>query len=148
MKACIRFVVFAASLILFGQFTANKTRAADPLLGDWQNQVDKPSTLTIGSLDAETGMLRGIYRDGTSGTEGPVVGWVADPTPGKGDNVKVLSFTVQWSKFGSVQGWTGYLRNDPKTSVPTLYMQWNLARGNSDYDWDHILTNQDRFTHK
>lgn len=148
MKARIRILVFAASVILFVQLAANKARAADPLLGEWQNQVDKPSTLTIGSLDAETGMLRGIYRDGTSGTEGPVVGWVVDPIPGKGDNVKVLSFTVQWSKYGSVQGWTGYLRNDPKTAVPTLYMQWNLARSNSDYDWDHILANQDRFTHK
>jgi hypothetical protein len=148
MKARIRFLVFAASVILFVQLAANRALAGDALLGDWQNQVDKPSTLTIGSLDAETGMLRGIYRDGSTGAEGPVIGWVVDPTPVKGDNVKVLSLTVQWSKSGSVQGWTGYLRNDPKTAVPTLYMQWNLARSNSDYDWDRIFANEDRFTHK
>jgi hypothetical protein len=81
MKARIRFFVLGASVILFVQSAANKALAADPLLGEWQNQVDKPSTLTIGSLDAATGMLRGIYRDGTSGTEGPVIGWVVDPTP-------------------------------------------------------------------
>ena len=108
------FLVFAVSVILFVQFAANIALAADPLLGDWHNQADKPSTLTIGSLDAETGMLRGIYRDGTTGTEGPVVGWVVDPTPGKGDNVKVLSFTVQWSKLAASRAGLATSETTPK----------------------------------
>jgi hypothetical protein len=148
MKAPIRLFLFGASVILFGDMAVNHALAADPLIGKWQNQLEKPSTLTIQTIDAATGMLHGQYHEGSTGADEPVIGWVNDAPPGTGDNVRVLSFTVRWSKFGSVTGWTGYLRNDPKTSVPTLYMQWNLARCNSQFDWDHILANQDRFTHK
>jgi hypothetical protein len=150
MKASIRFLLFAASVVFFGQTAANKVLAADPLLGQWQNQVDKPSTLTITAIDNAAGMVRGMYQDGSTGVQGPVVGWVLDPSNGQaeGDNVTVLSFSARLQKIGSVTGWTGYLRNDPKTGTPTLYMQWNLSRNNSEFDWDHILANQDRFTHK
>jgi hypothetical protein len=118
----------------------------DSLVGEWKNGLDKPSTLKIKSIDSTTGMLTGTYYEGSTGAEEPVIGYVNSAVPDKGDNVRVLSFTVRWSKFGSITSWAGYLRIDPNSKAPTLYMQWNLTRANSNFDWDHIISNQDRFT--
>lgn len=115
------------------------------LQGKWKNQLG--STMTITSVDANTGLLTGTYRtaQGAGGADYPLTGWVnsAAPSPDHRDNVVALSFTVRWGAIGSVTGWTGYLRE--VGGNPRIVGQWLLARPNSDFEWDHILAGQDRF---
>lgn len=115
------------------------------LVGDWQN--DLKSTLSIKSIDPATGRLDGTYRSpsGTPGQAFPVVGWInTKPAEAEKDNVIVVSFSARWGKIGSVTAWNGYYRL--VGTVPRIVGQWNLSRANSDFEWDHIIAGQDRFT--
>lgn len=115
------------------------------LLGEWTNSLK--STLTIKAIDKDTGAITGTYRSpsGTGGQEFPLTGWVnTAPAQSKKDNAVIISFSVRWGKIGSVTSWTGYYAL--VDSNATIVGQWNLARANSDYQWDHIVAGQDRFT--
>lgn len=56
------------------------------------------------------------------------------------NNKQVISFTVRWGDYGSTS-WT--VTCSLINGVPTIKALWNLARSNSQYDWDHILTGAD-----
>ena len=115
------------------------------LVGDWKNELN--STLSIKRIDPNSGLITGSYASpsGTPGQAFPLTGWVnTAPATTKGDHVVVVSFSVRWGKIGSVTAWNGFYRLQSNT--PTIIGQWHLARPNTDFPWDHILTGQDRFT--
>jgi len=130
---------------------ASSAYAASPdceqLKGEWVNELG--STLTINKVDSSNGGIAGTYQSpsGTQGKKHALVGWTntAKSQPNK-SNVAVVSFSVNWGKFGSVTSWSGTC--SVKSGVPTIKTVWNLVRSNSDFEWDHILTNSDTFTPK
>lgn len=134
-------ILVAGSAISLSRTTTD----CNNLVGTWKNELN--STLTIESVDATTGAITGKYTSpsGTGGQDFPLVGWVneAAASTTHPHNVKVISFAVRWGSYGSITSWTGYCLTE--NSVPTLYMQWHLVRANSDFKWDHIITNHDRF---
>jgi hypothetical protein len=135
--------LLALSSIPFATMASTPT-CADPK-GIWGNELK--STLEISSINPDSGMIEGVYSSpsGTSGEKFKLIGWInnAQPKPGK-DNVKVISFSVQWGQYGSVTSWSGYC-SDVK-GTPKITTIWNLVRSNSDISWDHIITNSDTFT--
>lgn len=114
------------------------------LVGKWKNQLN--SVLEITSVNAMTGKIEGTYKIEGDATPWPVTGWVnelaSDPNhPNHVD--KVIGFSVRFGPYGSVTSWNGYCKS--VSGTPTLITQWHLSRPNSDTEWDHIVTNQDRF---
>src|SRR5512135_850769 len=129
------------------QKTAAKAAEANPadptivkeLVGDWTNELG--STLTIKSIDTETGAIRGCYRTkpgaGTQGEDYTLIGWINHARGDDNQNhVTVVSFSVRWGKIGSVAAWNGYYAQVSDT--PTIVGQWLLSRSNSSFEWDHI----------
>lgn len=121
---------------------AAQVRCGSPV-GTWRNQMG--SEMRITSYDPRSGAIQGQYRT-SSGAPGfyPLVGWVnsAPAQPG-GSNLTTYTFTVRWNQIGSITAWTGTCVDGPNsTGLRTL---WQLARPNSQYDWDHILAGADTF---
>jgi hypothetical protein len=145
--------VLVAAILLSG---ATRAVAAGPtcssMAGVWHNQLG--STLTIASVDSTSGRVEGSYvsPSGTQGQARPLLGWTNSQAPKKRcpsdakeqDNIKAISFAVHWGPYGSITSWTGYCRDEK--GIPTITTVWHLVRSNSDYSWDHILTNSDTFT--
>lgn len=136
-------VLIGGSLISLG---VNAAPSCNDIKGAWIN--DLGSTLTISEVSTD-GSIKGTYSSpsGTSGETFPLVGWTnhAAKKPDI-DNVRVVSFSVNWGKYGSVTSWSGGCAT--KDGKPTISTIWNLVRSNSQFDWDHILTNSDVFTPK
>lgn len=138
-------------VLILGTFLmASTVHAARPscekLEGEWKNELG--STLKISSVGAD-GKLSGTYTSpsGTSGSSAPMIGWTNSALPARNDNnIKVVSFSVNWGSYGSVTSWSGAC--SLKGGTPTISTIWNLVRSNSSYEWDHILTNTDTFTPK
>lgn len=132
------------AVFAFGSIALAADPTCDNVVGAWHNPLN--STLTITALDPKTSQLTGNYisPSGTAGDARPLVGWVNSAAPGeKQDNVKVISFAVNWGTYGSITSWTGYVRvTDGKPVLTTL---WHLSRANSSFTWDHIITNTDVF---
>ena len=134
--------------LIMALITASGYAQTDPtcqnMVGSWDNQLG--STLEITQIDNTSGRIVGTYRSpsGTSGQTFDLIGWVNSQPPSGGHNVPVISFSVQWGQYGSITAWTGYceILND----VPTITTLWHLVRSNSDFSWDHIITNSDTFT--
>ncbi len=132
-----------------GRSKSRKTPQTNPyasLVGMWTNLLG--STLTITAVDPSTGQITGTYKSPSGGgsTDWSLIGWVNSAAPAGKDNVIVISFSVRWGPIGSITTWAGYVRT--VNSVTTLTANWFLVRPNSDFVWDHILTNQDVFTKK
>lgn len=157
------FCVLALSAPLHAQTdtTAPATAPANPveqsivneLVGKWKNALG--STLSIKSIDAQTGKIDGTYisPQGTSGTEYPLFGWVNMLPPNKENDFQtiVISWSVRWGKIGSITAWNGIyaaLPMDGEPKTPTIVGNWNLSRPDGDFEWDHVLVGQDRFTKK
>jgi len=109
--------------------------------GEWVNE--KGSLMLLEKIDYKTGQISGSYRS-SSGTEGqkfPLIGWINRlPVIEGKDNALVISMTVRWGKYGSITSWIGTCMSSKNGDyIETL---WNLARSNSDYVWDHIITNK------
>ena len=125
---------------------ASSPTCANPK-GEWVNELE--SMLEISTVDSASGMIEGTYSSpsGTSGQKFKLIGWSnsAQPKPDK-NNVKVISFSVQWGQHGSVTSWSGYCSD--VNGIPTIKTIWNLVRSNSDFSWDHVLTNSDTFVPK
>lgn len=139
------------ALGLFMSALATQASATQPscnnMVGEWINELG--STMNIVSIDSSTNMINGTYSSpsGTSGQMFPLVGWVNYmPAAPKGDNAHVISFSVQWGQYGSITSWTGICTS--KDNTPTIKTVWNLVRSNSQFSWDHIITNSDTFTPK
>lgn len=119
----------------------------DKPTGEWVN--DLKSTLIIKSVDT-SGLITGQYSSpsGTAGEYLPLTGWFNAPAPSAPnlDNGKIISFSVNWGKYGSVTSWSGICQ--VVNGKPTIATIWNLARANSQFSWDHIVTNTDKFTPK
>ncbi len=118
--------------------------SCESMIGSWVN--DAGSTMNIVSIDNSTKMITGTYSSpsGTAGQNFPLVGWVNYlPALPKGNNAHVISFSVRWGQYGSITSWTGICTSTNNAS--TIKTIWNLARPNSQFDWDHILTNSDTF---
>lgn len=116
------------------------------LVGEWKNELPKPSTLSIKSVDPGTGAIAGSYFSplGAGQQAFPLVGWVNTlPPRGGKDNVVVISYTVRWGQIGSITAWNGWFRADGKQ--PVIVGQWLLSRPVTDYPWDHLLAGQDRY---
>jgi hypothetical protein len=114
------------------------------LVGTWTNQLG--STLSIAAVDANTGQITGTYKSPSGGgpNEYALIGWAnTKPSVQDKDNVTVVSFSVRWGAIGSIATWAGYVRT--VNNVTTITANWFLVRPNSDFLWDHILTNQDVF---
>jgi hypothetical protein len=144
MKKTFLLMLFACLLVIPVKASVRAITTND-LIGKWTNQLG--STLNIAALDPKTGQITGTYMSpsGTTGNEYPIVGWANYSQPSqKKDNVVVVSFSVRWGEYGSVTTWNGYLKE--VNGVLTITAQWLLVRSNSDFAWDHILTNQDVFT--
>jgi len=121
---------------------AAQVRCGNPV-GTWRNQMG--SEMRITSYDARSGAIQGQYRT-SSGAPGsyPLVGWVnsAPAQPG-GNNATTYAFTVRWDQIGSITAWTGTcVDGQTNSGLRTL---WQLARPNSQFDWDHILAGADTF---
>lgn len=146
MKRFSLLLLFACFLVISGRASA-QTLTPNDVIGKWINQLG--STLNITAIDPKTGQITGTYISPSGGgdKEFPLIGWVNSRPPVKDkDNVVVMSFSVRWGDIGSITAWSGYLRE--VNGVRTIAAQWFLARPNSDFKWDHILTNQDVFTPK
>ena len=120
------------------------SQAAKNLVGKWKNQLG--STLDITTQDATTGQIAGTYQSpsGTAGQKFPLIGWVNEAKPAVGkDHATTVAFTVRWGLHGSITSWTGICIT--VDGLEQLQMQWHLARSNSDFTWDHIITNKDVF---
>lgn len=114
------------------------------VVGQWHNQLG--STLIVKSLDAATGRIEGAYRSpsGTGGEENPLIGWVNTAPSGQApSNLPVISFSVRWTKYGSITAWNGTC--EAKAGVPTITTLWHLARSDSNFIWDHVLAGSDVF---
>lgn len=119
----------------------------DNLVGVWHNEIN--STMTITSVDANTGLVTGTYHPASlnSPEDYRVTGWINSAAPADGmDNAKVVSFAVRFGNLGSISAWTGTCRKDKKTGVPTLSTLYHLVRPNSKMAYDHIATNSEVFT--
>lgn len=144
--------------LLSAQAYAEPVKSSEPtcqqLKGEWVNELG--STLNITSVDKKSGKLSGTYTSpsGTSGRSVAMIGWMNDtasaakitkesPTLSR---MVVVSFSVNWGKYGSVTSWSGVC--GVKEGVPTIKTIWNLARTVDSYDWDHIITNSDIFIPK
>ncbi|MBX9403898.1 avidin/streptavidin family protein [Lysobacter sp. BMK333-48F3] len=121
---------------------AAQVRCGNPV-GTWRNQMG--SEMRITAYDPRSGAIQGQYRT-SSGAPGfyPLVGWVnsAPAQPG-GSNLTTYAFTVRWNQIGSITAWTGTCVDGPTSSG--LRTLWQLARPNSQFDWDHILAGADTF---
>ena len=137
--------IFIFITIFTGVVTANASPSCHQLKGQWVNE--QGSLLTFETTDKDSGKLTGNYRSST-GTEGnsyPLIGWFNHSPPKKGkDNVVSISFSVRWGKHGSITSWTGTCKNIE--GKPRISAIWNLVRSNSDYAWDHMITNQITFS--
>ena len=126
---------------------SNQSPSCESPVGTWQNEMG--SVLVIESLDEESGMISGAYKSasGAGATSFPLIGWANDAPADadkKLDHAQVYGFTVRWGEIGSITSWTGTcaLVNDK----PTLKTVWNLARPNTSYSWDHMVTGSATFT--
>ena len=136
-------IIFISTFLLSSTVYAAKPNCTN-LKGEWANELG--STLNITSIDS-SGKLSGTYTSpsGTAGAAAPMIGWT-NTLPPKGNNVTVVSFSVNWGKYGSVTSWSGTCSTaNNKSTISTI---WNLVRSNSSYSWDHILTNTDTFNPK
>lgn len=141
----ISVALFAGTFLLASTVHAAKP-SCEKLEGEWKN--DLGSTLKIKSVGSD-GKLSGTYTSpsGTSGSAAPMIGWANSAPPATGgNNIKVVSFSVNWGSYGSVTSWSGAC--SVKNGTPTISTIWNLVRSNSSHEWDHILTNTDTFTPK
>ena len=59
------------------------------------------------------------------------------------DNAHVIASAVHWGEYGSITSWTGTCTQVDNT--PTIKTLWHLVRSNTQYDWDHIITNSSTF---
>jgi len=138
-------LLLASSLVAMSPVHAEEASIQNKLIGKWinQNQAKGGATMTITSVDAATGQLRGKYvppSNAAGGKEFDVIGWVSSAPPReKADNVVVVSFSVSLTTYGSIASWTGYLKDN------RIVAMWLNVRPNSGYDWDHITTSQDTF---
>ena len=144
MKQSLSFII---ALTVFASGAHAATPNCGNLKGEWVNELG--STLSIEKLDSSTGSISGTYQSpsGTAGQKHPLVGWLnkSNQVPGK-DNITVVSFSVNWGTYGSVTSWSGTCSTN--SEKPTIKTIWNLVRSNSDFSWDHILTNNDTFIPK
>ena len=115
--------------------------------GQWVNE--KGSVLTFDNADKASGSLTGSYisSTGTEGSRYPLIGWYNHSKAVKGkNNATSISFSVRWGSHGSITSWTGTC--SIKNGKPSISAIWNLVRSNSDYAWDHMLTNHIIFVPK
>ena len=118
-------------------------------VGVWHNQLK--STLTITKADSATGQLVGTYVSPSGGgvSKYPLVGWYASgpsaPAPDT-SNRTLISFSVNFAPNGVITSWTATCETDPVSKQPRLVAMWHLARVNTVFPWDHIVTNEDVFT--
>lgn len=137
--------VFMLAMFSLPAMAAQPT--CDSPVGTWENQLG--STMTIDSVDPNTGAIAGRYRSpsGTSGQEFPLSGWLnrAPYVEGK-DNAVIISFSVRWGSIGSVTSWSGVCKEQNRT--PAIQALWHLARPNTSFVWDHVLTGNDVFSPK
>lgn len=132
-------------LFTFSSFAHAEKPTCEKLEGEWLS--DSKSTLTISSVNAE-GQLKGTYTPYQFAEKpAPLIGWTNhSPLKKDKDNVKIVSFTVNWLKHGSVTSWSGTCSSDK--GIPVIKAIANLARSNSSYTWDHIITDSNRYTPK
>ncbi len=139
----MRFLIFAV-LFFWNVAGVAQEDCFEALKGKWKNPNN--SILSIEQIDCETGQIEGAFISGL-GTEGNtyrLVGF-ANTAPAKEGqhHVIVLSFSVQWGKYGSITSWTGYLEEeDGKEQIRTLF---HLVRPNTDFKFEHIISNADLF---
>jgi hypothetical protein len=120
------------------------------LVGNWKNGLN--SILHIKSIDAATGKIEGSYispQGGGGGTAYPLIGWVnSAPSPNSKFPVVVISWSVRWGQIGRIAAWNGFYAALPQSGTPktpTIVGNWTLSKPEGDYEWDHVLTGQDRF---
>ena len=142
-------ILGACSFLCMALLTASCVAAPNcsSFQGEWTNQIG--STLSVSSVNPQTGALAGTYQSpsGTAGQKFAVTGWVNNaPAQPNGDNASVISFSVQWGRYGTITSWTGSCKDEK--GVPTIRTLWHLATPNSSFSWDHIVSNSDVFTPK
>ena len=159
MKLVLNFTIVLQFLFLMTACAQEKEDAVpnpypkcDDIVGIWHN--DLCSSLIIEYLNSSTGEIKGKYVSPSGGGSYsfPLIGWVNDANVNSSDpckdckdnNAKVISFTVRWGAIGSITGWVGTCSNTA-SEVPQIKTMWNLARPNSQFDWDHIINGSDTF---
>jgi len=140
-------IIIFFALISIGKLHSKEISSCHSIKGEWLNE--QGSLLSFTKIDKSTGMITGFYKS-SSGTEGnsyPLIGWLNHAAAQKGKhNVVSISFSVRWGNHGSITSWSGTCSiEDGKSKINAI---WNLVRSNSDYSWDHILTNHVTFTIK
>ncbi|WP_299001905.1 avidin/streptavidin family protein [uncultured Shewanella sp.] len=135
------FIVLSTSSFLTHAAKPN----CDNLIGDWIS--DSQSTLTFSTIGKE-GQLTGHYIPYQFAEKpAPLIGWSNTSRPKKDhDNVKVVSFSVNWTKHGAITSWSGTCSIEK--GIPVIKAIANLARANSSFSWDHIITDSNRYTPK
>jgi hypothetical protein len=107
--------------------------------GTWKNELKSDMTIQV-----TAGKVTGKYRTG-----------VGDPTPAEefdlvgfaaGDQI---SFTVNFSKYGSLTSWVGQHTID-KNGIEVIMTMWLLSKNVADPDeptklWGSVLTGYDNF---
>ncbi|WP_082064844.1 avidin/streptavidin family protein [Xanthomonas sp. MUS 060] len=136
--ACLALLTGCASL-------AHAAPTCTNPVGKWKNELG--STLIVSEFDAPSGKISGNYisPSGTTGATYPMVGWINNAPASKSNNRTVFTFSVRWGSYGSVTAWTGTCIDGTSYKPAVITTLWHLARGSSDYSWDHVLTNSDGF---
>lgn len=128
-----------------GDSAAAAPSCANPV-GSWTNELG--STLTIRTYNKATGAITGEYISPSGGGafKAPIVGWMMSPSKQKGKHyAPIISFSANWSKFGSITSWTGTCTKDKSSGKYRLDMMWNYVNANADFVWKHVNTGKDIF---
>lgn len=113
-------------------------------VGMWSNQLG--STMIITSVDNVTRLVTGCYcsPSGTASEWFRLTGFVnSQPFLEGQNNANLISWVVQWGKFGSLTTWSGLCHEIPGS--PSIDALWHLTRSNADQTWSHRLTDFDHF---
>lgn len=159
MKRSIVLFAYASLVLGCATLAPGGASAADCTspTGSWSNQLGSKLVIT----GIANGLMSGKYQTATgAGGWFPLTGWLNQqaPDPPKDHVQSVVSFTVRWGDVGSITAWAGTCElrklgaNRERCTVadavcvPTITTLWHLVRPNSEFEWDHVLTNTDVFT--
>lgn len=135
---------FALLLVIL---VAATPAAAAPDCGDlqgrWKSELG--STLVVKKLNKD-GYLSGYFVSPVeNGAEQfKAFGWVNKTSATSSLHyMPAVTFSVSWGEYGSVSSWSGGCI--VKDDIPTLVMMMHLSLVNAQYQWDHLISNSDRF---
>lgn len=108
--------------------------------GSWKNELGSSMSLTVDADGSVTGQYRTAVGAPGNEEEFPLLGFAS------GD---LLSFTVNFGKYGSLTSWVG--QHTDASGIETIRTLWHLAREVANAEepeklWGAVLAGADNFT--